>query len=84
MIVGGTITKPQILRRKARSYYIFAARAIHELRPYILSQPLNDKRAYVITASYQAPEASLTLYVTHTVSPNNPALPVQYHAVMCS
>lgn len=55
MIVGVTTRTPRILKRKARSYYVFAAHAIHQLRSYIPSQPLNDKRAYVTTASYEPP-----------------------------
>lgn len=55
MIVGVTTRTPRILMRKAWSYNVFAAHAIHQPRSYIPSQPLKDKRANVITASYETP-----------------------------
>lgn len=55
MIVGVTTRTPRILKRKTWSYNVFAAHAIYLLRSYIPSQLLNDKRAYVITASYEPP-----------------------------
>lgn len=84
MIEGAATTTSPILQRKAWYNSIFAASAMHQVRSHILLQPLNGKKAYVITASYEPREALLTLYVTHTVLSNNPAPPFEYHTVVCS
>lgn len=84
MIVGAPTTTTQVLKQKAWYGSDFAARAMHQVRSHIPLQPLNDKKAYVISASFEPREALLTLYITHTVLSNNFALPFEYHTVVCS
>ncbi len=83
MTVAAPKTSPKCLMRAAWYYGAFAARAVHQLRCRIPSQALNDKKAYVITADYAADSAILDLYVTHTVLADDPAVPLQYHTVLC-
>ena len=70
--------------RAAWYYGVFAARGIHRLRCRIPLQELNNKRAYVLTATYDPECMKLSLYTTHVVMTNNKAAPIEYHTAACA
>ena len=81
MSIAAPSTTPIELNRAASCYGAVAARGLHHLRCRIPQQTVNNKQAYVLTATFRA--GILSLYTTHVVVATESAAQIETYTTLC-